>query len=144
MRGMTPESSRALEILRRRLYRLLECGPEEAALPAAGQWTPAAEIRLGEGGVVVELELPGVAREDVEVNVRGATLTVAGVRRLPEQDRARRFHQAERPLGRFCRSFTVPWELDPDSATAQLEQGVLTVRVALCASAGAERQAVAL
>ena len=138
MRGMTPESSRALEVLRRRLYRLLECGPEEAAAPAVGQWTPAAEIRLGEGGVVVEMELPGVPRGDIEVNVQGATVTVSGLRQAPAPERARRFHQAETPRGRFIRSFTVPWELDAASATAKLEQGVLTVRAAL-----AQPQAVA-
>jgi HSP20 family protein len=133
---MTPESSRALELLRRRLYRLLECGPEEVAAPAQGQWTPAAEIRLGEGGVVVELELPGVPREDIEVNVQGATVTVSGVRQAAPAEVARRFHQAETPLGRFSRSLTVPWELDAESATARLELGVLSVRVGLAGRTG--------
>ena len=138
MRGMTPEASRALELLRRRLYRLLEMGPEETgAAPAESQWTPAAEIRLGESGLVLEMELPGAQREDTEVSVRGSTVTVSGVRHVPAEDAGRRFHQAERQMGRFSRSFTVPWALDEDSATARLEQGTLAVRVRL-----AEREAV--
>jgi HSP20 family protein len=138
MRGMTPEASRALELLRRRLYRLLETGPEEPVAPAEGQWTPAAEIRVGQDAVVLAMELPGVERADVEVSVHGPTVTVSGARRVPAEDRERRFHQTERPMGRFSRSFTVPWALDEDSATAKLELGVLTVRARL-----AERKAVA-
>ena len=136
MRGMTPEASRALELLRRRLYRLLEVGPGEGPAPAESQWTPAAEIRLDAEGVVLEVEAPGVPREDMDVSVHGSTVTVSGARHLPEEDRARRFHQAERPMGRFSRSFTVPWELDEDSATAKLEQGVLTVRARLAERKG--------
>lgn len=131
MRGMTPETSRALEVLRRRLYRLLENGPEESVLSTASPWTPAAEIRLASDRLVLLVELPGVTRDQVEVNIQGSTVTISGERQRAAADRERRFRQAERPWGRFSRSFTLPWALDADSAAARLEGGVLTVTARL-------------
>lgn len=129
MRGMTPEALQAWERLRRRLYHLLEAEEQATPPPAESQWSPPAEIRANEEEVVLTLEVPGVQREEMDVNLVGSTLTVAGRRSLPEEERGRRFYQAERPVGRFSRSFTVPWTLDPEQATARLEDGVLTVRV---------------
>ena len=51
-----------------------------------------------------------------------------GARPRPAEDATRQVHQAERLLGSFSRSFTVPWALDADSAAANLTDGVLTVR----------------
>jgi len=129
VRGMTPEASQALERLRRRLYQLLEAEAQPSPPPAEAEWSPAAEIRANEEEVVLALEVPGVDRKEVDVSLAGSTLTVSGRRSRPEEERGRRFHQAERPVGRFRRSFTMPWALDEDSAAAQLENGVLTVRV---------------
>jgi len=126
---MTPESTRALELLRRRLYPLLEGGSGEfLEAPRERPWTPPAEIRVTETEVILSLEIPGVPREAVAVNLHGATLTVSGARRRPAEDAGRQVHQAERPVGSFSRSFTVPWELDATSAVAKMEDGVLVVR----------------
>jgi HSP20 family protein len=127
---MTPESSRAVELLRRRLYRLLESGGGEAhPAPAESMWSPCAEIRVEGPEVVVELEAPGVAREAMDVRLSGSTLTIAGVRSRAAEEQGQRFHQAERPMGEFSRSFTMPWQLEEDSAQATLTDGVLQVRV---------------
>ncbi len=129
MRGMTPEALQAWERLRRRLYRLLEAEDQPSSPPREAQWSPAAEIRANEEEVVLALEVPGVQREEMDVSLVGSTLTVSGRRSRREEEDGWRFYQAERPVGRFSRSFTVPWALDPEQATAQLEDGVLTVRV---------------
>ncbi len=136
MRSMTSEASRALDVLRRRLYRLLENGPEESVVSTASPWTPAAEIGLAADRLVLLVELPGVKRDQVEVNIEGATVTVSGERQRPAEDQERRLRQAERPWGRFSRSFTLPWPLDADSASAKLEAGVLTVTARLCTPQG--------
>jgi len=111
------------------LYPLLEGNlgdlPEA---PPERPWTPPAEVRVTEAEILISLEIPGVPREAVDVDLHGSTLTVSGARPRPAEDAGRRVHQAERPMGSFSRSFTVPWSLDADSATASLEDGVLTVR----------------
>ncbi|MEN6302788.1 MAG: Hsp20/alpha crystallin family protein [Armatimonadia bacterium] len=121
----------ALLDLRRRLYRALES--EAAGAGQAGMgFMPALDIvALGEG-MVVTVELPGVARDDVNVELEGSTLSISGERKLREA----RFHRRERPAGRFQRSLALPegnWDL-----SASLRDGVLTVRVKK-AQAGEEK-----
>jgi len=129
MRASSREVGEALEHVRQRLYRLLESGvPGLVAAPGERQWSPPAEIRATEDEVILEMEISGVERDALEVELRGSTLTISGVRQHPAQHAGKRFHQAERPVGHFSRSFTVPGEMDADSAQAKLEDGVLTVR----------------
>jgi HSP20 family protein len=129
VRGMSLETTQALELLRRRLYPLLEGNlGERQAAPRERLWTPPAEVRFTDKEVVLSLEIPGVPREAVEVNLQGTTLTVAGTRHRPAEDDERQVHQAERPMGDFSRSFTVPWALEAESTAAKLENGVLTIR----------------
>lgn len=129
VRGMSPETTRALELLRRRLYPLLEgnLGDRQTA-PRERQWTPPAEVRFTEEEVILSMEIPGVAREAVEVNLQGTILTVSGTRHGPAEEGGYQLHQAERPMGSFSRSFTMPWPLEAESTAAKLENGVLTIR----------------
>ena len=127
---MTPETSRALELLRRRLYPLLEGGPRPAReAPRVHAWTPPADVRATDTEVLVTVELPGLEREAVAVSLHGSTLTVSGERPRPPEDAARAAHQSERPYGSFSRSFTLPWALAEEGAAATLVDGVLTVRM---------------
>ena len=136
MRGMTPEFSQTLDLLRSRLYDLLESGPATPAATVERDWSPPTDLRVTPQEVVLTMELCGVPREAVEVTLRGSTLTVAGVRHRPSAAETLRFHQAERPTGRFSRSFSVPWPLAEDSTSAQLEEGMLTVHARRLADAG--------
>jgi HSP20 family protein len=130
MRGMTPETSRALELLRRRLYPLLEGGSGPAPEPPRPRaWTPPADVRATDTEVLVTLELPGLPREAIDVTLTGSTLTVSGERPRAPEDADRVAHQAERPYGAFSRSFTLPWALAEEGAAAALVDGVLTVRM---------------
>ena len=129
MLGMSPEVSQAMETARRRLYELLEAGWEaEAPLPEEQQWTPPVEIQVTVTEMTLTMEISGVEREAVDVNLHGATLTISGRRQRPDPTIPRRLHQSQRPWGAFRRSFKLPWPLESDSAAARLQDGVLTVR----------------
>jgi HSP20 family protein len=110
------------------MRRLLDEFAFAVPSPGSGTWTPPADIELVESGVVLTMEVPGVAQEDVEVRVDGRTLTICGERHK-DVDEQVRFLAAERAMGRFRRSFAMPWALDGERVEAQLERGVLTVRV---------------
>ena len=132
---MTPSGSRAVEEiarLRERLHAVLE----EAFLrsPFAGGagappggWSPAADVVETDGAFVLSIELPGVARSDVELTATGGEarrLEISGHRPLPP---GASFARMERSYGRFRRSFDLPAAIDVDALSAQLEHGVLTV-----------------
>jgi HSP20 family protein len=75
---------------------------------------------------VLSAELPGVAREDVDLSIDGQRLELSGRRPLPADPK---FSQMERSYGPFRRAFELPAEIDAGAVTAELALGVLTVTV---------------
>ena len=93
------------------------------------RWQPSADIYETEDAVVVRLELPGVASDEIRVNVDRDRVRVSGVRRSPDGESIRRLHQAEIAFGPFERSVQISTPFDRDRVTARLEDGFLEVSV---------------
>ena len=96
-----------------------------------GGWAPTVDIREDEKALVLEVELPGVSPEQVEVTAENGILTVRGDKRSErrEDDDKRRWHLIERSYGSFQRAFQLPQGVDEGQIEAAFEHGVLTVRV---------------
>jgi HSP20 family protein len=75
-------------------------------------------------GLHVEVEVPGLAREDIDLTVHKGVLTIAGDRKAVE---GRAYLHNSRSFGRFERAITLPETINPDSVSATLAHGVLTV-----------------
>lgn len=112
--------------LRRRLYRALEGRHEQCDSPAAVFTPPLDIVNLPEA-LEITVELPGVDREDVSVELQGNVLTISGNRK-PAEGEGRRFYRRERPCGEFKRSLSLPGVQEQDLSAA-LKDGVLKVRV---------------
>jgi len=77
---------------------------------------------------VITIDLPGVSKEDISVDVEGDTVVVKGDRKTEEQQKTgERYHQRESRLGRFFRRFWIPEGVDPSSIRAKLSNGLLKV-----------------
>jgi len=76
----------------------------------------------------VEMELPGVTKDELEIVVQDGKLLVAAERKLPTD--GRQYRHNERRYGRFERLFALPETVDPESITAELTDGVLLVSLA--------------
>jgi HSP20 family protein len=101
--------------------------------PAETGFSPAAEAHREGDDAVIRLELPGVATDDVTVEVKGRHLVVSGSRRdqrveQSEESGSRRF--SEFRYGSFTRSFRLSPKVSPEDVSASYDAGVLTVRVA--------------
>lgn len=85
-------------------------------------------VNLWEDGeaAYLEAELPGLSMEDIEVLVTGNEVTINGERKIAGVENAS-YHRRERGTGRFSRTLTLPWEIDPEKVQAKLHDGVLTV-----------------
>jgi len=94
------------------------------AAPAAAGGFPAVNVYAGRDGIAVVAELPGVAKEDPDVQAHRDTLTITGSRR-PAAEQEGAYHRRERRSGAFTRSLQLPYRVDPDRIEAQLENGVL-------------------
>ncbi|RIL06311.1 MAG: heat-shock protein Hsp20 [Proteobacteria bacterium] len=90
-----------------------------------GGW-PAVDIDESEDAYCVCMEIPGVRREDLEVDMEGGMVTVRGEKRRSEETGRARW--SERSYGAFVRSFSLPSEVDPEQASATFEDGVLTLK----------------
>jgi HSP20 family protein len=88
-------------------------------------WTPAADIYETEENYVIAIDLPGVGREALEINVDDNRLVVKGDRIVEASTKQR----TERPRGKFLRTFTVPGSVDQAQIGAEYKEGVLQVRL---------------
>jgi HSP20 family protein len=90
-------------------------------------WSPPVDIEETDDAYVVEAELPSVKREDVNVELVGNDLQIAG--EVKEQERTGTLRRQARRTGRFAYRVALPTHVDPDKVDAKLADGVLTVRV---------------
>ncbi len=90
---------------------------------------PASEASSGEDAYEIAIELPGVEEDDIEVLVEGDVLTVRGEKKSHREERGDTWYFSERQYGAFSRSFRLPADADPNAVTADLGNGVLTIRV---------------
>ena len=96
----------------------------------AGHWVPSVDIYETEGrDVVLQAELPGMSREDIDVTVEQQTLTIKGTRRAAGDVPEGRYRRVERRVGSFSRSFTLPSTVDAGKVSAEYKNGLLTVKL---------------
>lgn len=92
-------------------------------------WTPPIDVYETDAAFVVSAELPGLAREDIELVLDASQLTLRGRRhaRPAEAPPVVHFHQVERAHGAFARTFEFAEAIDVAAVSADLSNGVLTV-----------------
>ena len=93
-----------------------------AFTPAAASF-PAVNLYAGRDGIAVSAELPGVAKDELEIHAHRDTLTLRGTRRPAAEDEAA--FRRERRSGAFTRTIQLPFRVDPERIEARLENGLL-------------------
>ena len=96
---------------------------EEGA--AAATWTPAVDIYETLDTIVIKADLPGVVREDIEIQVDDNTLTLKGGRRFSKDVQEESYLRIERTYGSFHRCFTLPASIRQEEIRAVCRDGVL-------------------
>ncbi len=102
-----------------------------------GVWAPYADIEETEDAYMVKAELPGVRREDINLELRGRELSISGETKEPE--RAGAVRHSGRRWGSFDYRLTLPGEVQEGQVEASLSEGVLTVRAPKTQSAQPHR-----
>jgi HSP20 family protein len=96
---------------------------------AAQRWVPPMDLLEADDHFVLRADLPGLAEDDVALEVQDGTLTVSGERKSEQESKEQSWFRVERSFGRFSRSLSLPDGVDPDGVTAEFDRGVLTVRI---------------
>ncbi|WP_374984567.1 Hsp20/alpha crystallin family protein [Streptomyces fradiae] len=108
-----------------RVNRFLEAaGPR---FTEAMAWAPLADLRETDAAYVIECEVPGIQREDIDVEISERELRVTG--EYKEREREGVLRRATRRTGRFEYRALLPADVDADDVSASLTDGVLTVTV---------------
>jgi HSP20 family protein len=98
----------------------------------AGRCVPPVDIFETEHhDVVIKAELPGMRREDIDLQVENNALTIKGERRQERTVSKEQYHRAELAYGAFSRSFSLPNTVDTERVRAEYADGILTVTLPL-------------
>jgi HSP20 family protein len=101
----------------------------QAEMPAPGAWSPEVDIFETDKEIVLNVDLPGVTRDQVRVEVDNGILHLRGERKFEKEVKEESYHRVERSYGTFHRSFSLPDTVDPDKVAAELKDGVLSMRL---------------
>jgi HSP20 family protein len=94
---------------------------------AQGIWSPQVEMFERDGELVVRADLPGLTKDDVNVDVGAGGITIEGERKHEEKEEREGYYRSERAYGKFQRTLPLPDGVDPEDAEATFRNGVLEV-----------------
>ena len=95
----------------------------------ARRWVPAMDLVETDDHLVLRADLPGLEKDDVNVEVKDGVLTISGERRAEQEHKSEGYHRVERAFGSFSRSLSLPDGIDAEKVTADFDKGVLEVRI---------------
>jgi HSP20 family protein len=131
MRRLSDEMDRLFEGfgMGRGLWPSLGRGFAGAGGEAPSLWSPHVEMCERGGKLVVSVDLPGIKREDVDVEIDQDGITIQGERKQESTTNERGFYRSERSYGRFYRQLPLPEGVSADSAAATFRDGVLEIEM---------------
>jgi HSP20 family protein len=91
------------------------------------QWSPQVEMFERYGKLIIRADLPGLSKEDVQVEVADNTLTISGEHRSEHQENREGYYHSERSYGSFFRQLPLPEGINADDANATFNKGVLEI-----------------
>ncbi len=91
----------------------------------ASTWSPAVDIYETPETIIMKADLPGLSREDIEIQIRDNTLSLRGERRFAKDVQQENYLRIERAYGAFQRNFTLPATIQQDEIRATFRDGVL-------------------
>lgn len=92
-------------------------------------WSPLTDIYETENEFKLQLDLPGVKKDDLKISYSDGELKISGERKYEKEDKDTKYHRIERAFGKYYRSFTLPKSADADKIKAEFNDGQLKVAI---------------
>jgi len=92
-----------------------------------GVWSPKVNIVENEKGYTITAELPGVSKDDIDIDLKDSTLNIKGEKKAVTKDEKENYIRVESSYGKFERCFNVSDDIDRNSVNASFKDGVLTL-----------------
>ncbi len=94
-----------------------------------GVWSPAVDIYETEKAIVLKVELPGLSKDDINIEIKDDNLILRGERKFEKDIREENYHRIERSYGKFSRSFSLPGTIDRNKVDATFKDGILEIKI---------------
>ncbi len=101
----------------------------EAVGARRNNFTPSIDISETDNQFLISAELPGMQKENININLENGRLTISGERSFKKEEEGKKFHRVETRYGSFNRSFQLPDNVDEESIEASYEDGLLNISV---------------
>jgi HSP20 family protein len=118
---------RELKDIERRLGTVIDTAKQPTS--KIETWTPAVNEKVDEKGYHLEVDLPGVKKENIDVSINEGILTLSGERKFEKKEEKENYTKVESFFGRFERSFKLPADADAEHIEAKSKDGVLKIDI---------------
>jgi len=108
-------------------YKLIDTHPEVEVNKSIGRYVPQVNTREGEFAYHIDIDLPGMSKEDITIDVDKNSLIISGERKYKEELKQEDYFKIETSFGKFQRVFTLPESIDLENITANSLNGVLEI-----------------
>lgn len=145
--SLHPLSKEVAEQLRSQMRRMLVRLEELRSMASTpNTWTPPVDVYETEDAVMVSIEVPGVAIDQIRIKILDNVLKIEGqkerenptARLLPEEERPIRFICLERGYGNFAFNVSLRWPVESEQVTAKIHEGVLQIHLPKTKTCGRE------
>jgi len=99
------------------------------AVTTSNTFVPGIDVSETDDQFLVNVELPGMKKDDIDVSIENNRLTISGERKFKEEENGVKFHRVESRYGSFTRTIQLPDNVESDSITANYEDGILNISV---------------
>lgn len=107
--------------------RMNEAFSSDLTKDVLSDFTPTVNTREGEFAFHIDVDLPGVKKEDISVKVDNNVLTLKGERKSKKEEKKENYYKVENSFGSFTRSFRLPENVDAENIHAESKEGVLKI-----------------
>lgn len=103
--------------------------PEEKLETQVVSWSPRVDIYEKDNNLIIEAEVPGAKKEDIEIKIKDNTVVIKGEVKKEEDKKEENYYRSERFYGKFERVFTLPADVKTEEAKASFENGILKLTI---------------
>ena len=94
-----------------------------------GTWHPVVDMYDEDDRIIIKVELPGMEKKDISVDVKDQVLTLSGERNHDDEVKEEKYYRRERAYGKFQRAFSLPADVNSDNIKADFKDGLLKIEV---------------
>lgn len=117
------------DLMSKRFSDIMDEFFNEAVSTRRNNFTPSIDISETDDQFLISAELPGMQKEDINIDLENGRLTISGERSFKKEEEGKKFHRVETRYGSFNRSFQLPDNVDEESIEASYEDGLLNISV---------------